>query len=216
MQSWRDVQKDFWLCDQDDVQICVSLCYKRWGRVPLVRASLCPSPACFEPSRPQYLAVRPPKAFPWGQSSFENTQTNTRQPREEPQAVKSNWLSWKRENKLSDAGNTIEFGDQLLLKCFSTSYSRTGWRWRQNMRSRPKLSVDQLLELTANVGGGALAAPARTQRFCSGWFWPRLVLQPWPKSRGNSRWTSWFLDCDVTEMMPDRSQWFMWNCNRHH
>ena len=57
-------KKIFWLCDQDDAQICVSLCYKRWGRVPLVRASLCPSPACFEPSRPQYLAVRPPRHFP--------------------------------------------------------------------------------------------------------------------------------------------------------
>ena len=166
-------KKIFWLCDQDDAQICVSLCYKRWGRVPLVRASLCPSPACFEPSRPQYLAVRPPKAFPWGQSSFENTQTNTRQPREEPQAVKSNWLSWKRENKLSDAGNTIEFGDQLFLKCFSTSYSRTGWRWRQNMRSRPKLSVDQLLELTANVGGGALACTSAHTEVLLG-----LVLAP--------------------------------------
>ena len=173
MQSWRDVQKDFLTVWS---RWCSNLCV-------LVLQEMRESPPCksvplsitrmFRAVSSPILGSPAPKAFPWGQSSFENTQTNTRQPREEPQAVKSNWLSWKRENKLSDAGNTIEFGDQLFLKCFSTSYSRTGWRWRQNMRSRPKLSVDQLLELTANVEGGALACTSAHREVLLG-----LVLAP--------------------------------------
>ena len=56
---------------------CICPCVKtRWGRVFHVQASCCPSLACFEPPGTQYLAVKPPNAFLWGQSSFQKTPTN--------------------------------------------------------------------------------------------------------------------------------------------
>ena len=173
MQSWRDVQKDFWLCDQDDAQICVSLCYKRWGRVPLVRASLCPSPACFEPSRPQYLAVQPPRHFPEVKAVLRILkQTPANRGKSHKQLNPIDSIGKGRTNCLTQEIQ-LSLVTQLFLKCFNTSYSRTGWRWRQNMRSKPKLSVDQLLELTANVGGGALACTSAHREVLLG-----LVLAP--------------------------------------